>query len=105
MFDDVLKGAKKASKNNKVDNVEEVKSALTDKAPHSPIDDVVSSNTPKKRKSSGKRTDPNFKQVGAYIRKDTYLQIQRLLLERPDQDFSDLVEELLTDYLNNQVSD
>ena len=97
MFDDALKQAKKASssqksksessktKDKKVEKVEEVK--------------------PKKRKSSGKRTDPDFKQVGAYIRKDTYLQIQRLLLEQPDKDFSDLVEELLTDYLNNQLTD
>ena len=88
MFDDALKQAKKAStktKEQKVAKVEEVK--------------------PKKRKSSGKRTDPDFKQVGAYIRKETYLQIQRLLLEQPDKDFSDLVEELLTDYLNNQLTD
>ncbi len=97
MFDDALKQAKKASSsqksksesskinNKEVEKVEEVK--------------------PKKRKSSGKRTDPDFKQVGAYIRKDTYLQIQRLLLEQPDKDFSDLVEELLTDYLNNQLTD
>ncbi len=97
MFDDALKQAKKASSsqksksesskinNKEVEKVEEVK--------------------PKKRKSSGKRTDPDFKQVGAYIRKDTYLQIQRLLLEQPDKDFSDLVEELLTNYLNNQLTD
>ena len=88
MFDDALKQAKKAStktKEQKVEKVEEVK--------------------PKKRKSSGKRTDPDFKQVGAYIRKDTYLQIQKLLLEQPDKDFSDLVEELLTDYLINQLTD
>ncbi len=95
MFDDALKQALKASslrnskrqspRTEKIEEVEQVK--------------------PKKRKSTGKRTDPDFKQVGAYIRKDTYLKIQSLLLERPDQDFSDLVEELLTDYLNNQVSD
>ena len=88
MFDDALKQAKKAStktKDKKVEKVEEIK--------------------PKKKKSSGKRTDPDFKQVGAYIRKDTYLQIQRLLLEQPDKDFSDLVEELLSDYLNNHLTD
>lgn len=98
MFDDALKQAKKASssrnsksqspKTKEIEQVEQVERVK-----------------PKKRKSTGKRTDPDFKQVGAYIRKDTYLKIQRLLLERPNRDFSDLVEELLTDYLNNQVSD
>ncbi|MDJ0569755.1 MAG: hypothetical protein QNJ53_11985 [Pleurocapsa sp. MO_192.B19] len=88
MFDDALKQAKKASTKTKEQKVEKVEEAK-----------------PKKRKSSGKRTDPDFKQVGAYIRKETYLQIQRLLLEQPDKDFSDLVEELLTDYLNNQLTD
>ncbi|MGK7879989.1 MAG: hypothetical protein AB4060_07805, partial [Crocosphaera sp.] len=63
MFDDALKKAKKASSKTleqKVEKVEEIK--------------------PKKRNKSGKRNDPDFKQVGAYIRKDTYLKIQRLLL-------------------------
>ena len=63
MFDDALNQAKKASTKTKVQIVEKV--------------DVV---IPKKRKSSGKRTDPDFKQVGAYNRKDTYLQIQKLLI-------------------------
>lgn len=88
MFDDALKKAKKASSKTqkpKVEKVEEIK--------------------PKKIKSTGKRNDPDFKQVGAYIRKDTYLKIQRLLLEKPDKDFSELVEELLTDYLNKQLLD
>lgn len=88
MFDDALKKAKKASSKTleqKVEKVEEIK--------------------PKKRNKSGKRNDPDFKQVGAYIRKDTYLKIQRLLLEQPNKDFSDLVEKLLTNYLNNQLND
>ena len=95
MFDDALKQAKKAS------------SSLNSKSQSTKTEEIeqVEQVKPKKRKSTGKRTDPDFKQVGAYIRKDTYLKIQRLLLERPNQDFSDLVEELLTDYLNNQVSD
>ena len=96
MFDDVLKGAK-ASKKNKVEEV---------KSPPSPV--AVAENeiaqTAKKRKSSGKRTDPSYKQVGAYVKKDTYLQIQKLLLDKPDKDFSDLVQELLSTYLDNQLS-
>jgi hypothetical protein len=75
MFDDVFK----VSKQNK-DSKQEVKT------------------------SRGKRTDPTYKQVGAYVKKDTYLQIQKLLLDKP-QDFSDLVQELLTTYLDNHLSD
>lgn len=100
MFDDVLKGAK-ASKKNKVEKVEEIKPA-----PIAPTETKeIESSTPKKRKSTGKRTDPAYKQVGAYVKKDTYLQIQKLLLEHPDKDFSDLVEELLSAYLDNQLTD
>ena len=97
MFDDVLKGSK-ASNKNKVEEVKPAASEIKD------IDEA-STSTSKKRNKSGKRTDPSYKQVGAYIKKDTYLQIQRLLLEQPDKDFSDLVQELLGDYLNNQLSD
>ena len=112
MFDDVLKGSK-ASKKNKVEKVEEVKPAVTGPAKlnnyvgstETKDPQVVTTSTPKKRKSTGKRTDPAYKQVGAYIKKDTYLQIQKLLLDKPDKDFSDLVQELLSDYLDNQLSD
>ena len=97
MFDDVLKGSK-ASKKNKVESVKPA-------APETKNLEVVTTSTPKKRKSTGKRTDPTYKQVGAYIKKDTYLQIQKLLLDKPDKDFSDLVQELLSDYLVNQSSD
>lgn len=95
MFDEALKQAKKAK----------AKETTSDKETKQP--EVVENPKPesKKRKSGGKRTDPDFKQVGAYIRKDTYLKIQRLLLEQPNKDFSDLVEELLTDYLSNQLTD
>ena len=113
MFDDVLKGSKArssskqrelpspmqeelASKKNKVKEVKPVPTKTKD---------LEASTTPKKRKSTGKRTDPNYKQVGAYIKKDTYLQIQKLLLDKPDKDFSDLVQELLSGYLDNQLSD
>ena len=93
MFDDVLKGAKASKKNQ----AEDVKPATPETK-----DPQVTTSTSKKR-STGKRTDPTYKQVGAYIKKDTYLQIQRLLLEQPDKDFSDLVQELLSDYLDNQL--
>ena len=112
MFDDVLKGSK-ASKKNKVEKAESVKPApaetkdlegATTNTSNTPLV-VESSEAPKKRNKGGKRTDPTYKQVGAYIKKDTYLQIQKLLLDKPDQDFSDLVQELLSTYLDNQLTD
>ena len=94
MFDDVLKGSKASNKNK----VEEVKPAASETKDI----DEASTSTSKKRNKSGKRTDPSYKQVGAYVKKDTYLQIQKLLLDKPDKDFSDLVQELLSTYLDNQ---
>lgn len=96
MFDDVLKGTK--AKKNKVEEVKSSPSPVT-------ILNNEEVKSPEKSKSPGKRTDPTYKQVGAYIKKDTYLQIQKLLLDKPDKDFSDLVQELLSDYLINQLTD
>ncbi|BAZ47348.1 hypothetical protein NIES4102_43940 (plasmid) [Chondrocystis sp. NIES-4102] len=93
MFDDVLKGAKASKKNQS----EELR-------PQSSPSKIDPPQERKPRASQGKRTNPDFKQVGAYVRKDTYLQIQRLLLEQPDKDFSDLVQELLSTYLDNHLT-
>ena len=89
MFDDVLKTSK-ASKKNKVEEVKPTavhasqKDATKTKDPiHEDMSAEVVTTTaplvderreaPKKRKSTGKRTDPTYKQVGAYVKKDTYL--------------------------------
>ena len=104
MFDDALKQAKKAS--SKTHEQKDERPSLADRRKGTrELVEKVEFVKPQKRNKSGKRTDPDFKQVGAYIRKDTYLKIQRVLLEQPDKDFSDLVEELLTNYLNNQLTD
>jgi len=48
----------------------------------------------------GKRTDPGFVQVTAYIRRDTHGATKmRLLQEGQGRDFSELVEGLLADWL------
>ncbi len=53
----------------------------------------------------GKRSDPAFEQVTAYVRKETYRQTKMALLEANDnRDFSQLVEELLFAYLRTQKS-
>lgn len=60
--------------------------------------------TRKKRgRPSGKRSDSEFNQVTAYIRKDTHLGVQMLLLkEGKVRDFSELVEDLLAKWIRTR---
>ncbi len=51
----------------------------------------------------GKRRHPDYEQVTAYIRKDTHHQVKLALLqELKGRQFSDLVEELLSDWLRDR---
>ncbi len=51
----------------------------------------------------GKRRNPDFEQVTAYIRKETHHQVKLALLwELKDRQFSDLVEELLSTWLKDR---
>ncbi len=55
---------------------------------------------PKKRqrKATGKRSDPSYIQVGAYIPIELNKSVKRLLVD-DDKDFSDLVSELLEQWV------
>lgn len=55
----------------------------------------------KRGRAKGKRSDPNFIQVGAYIPKDLNQQVKRRLFDE-EMDFSDLVAELLEDWLSKK---
>ena len=57
---------------------------------------------PKKRqrKATGKRSDPNYIQVGAYIPIELNKSVKRRLVDT-DQDFSDLVAELLDQWVQS----
>jgi hypothetical protein len=46
----------------------------------------------------GKRSDVDYRQVSAYVRRDTYQKAKIALLEE-DREFSELVEELLQGWL------
>ena len=49
---------------------------------------------------AGKRTDPDYAQVTAYIRKDTHHAVKlRLMQEDQGREFSELVQELLAEWL------
>ena len=57
----------------------------------------------KQLKTRGKRSNPDYEQVSAYIRKDTYKDVKIALLQQAEsKDFSDLVEELLVKWLSSQ---
>jgi hypothetical protein len=47
----------------------------------------------------GKRSHPDFEQITAYIRKDTHRAIKIALLQNGKQEFSELVEGLLREWL------
>ena len=50
----------------------------------------------------GKRSDPEFEQVTAYIRKETHQAVKIELLKSGRQKFSELVEALLQQWLKHQ---
>ena len=53
-----------------------------------------------KRERIGKREDPDFRQCGLYLRSATFKRARRRLEDtQPDKDMSDLVQELLEQWL------
>ena len=52
--------------------------------------------------TGGKRSDSDYRQVSAYIRKDTHQQVKIALLQE-EREFSELVEELLRDWLESRT--
>ena len=48
--------------------------------------------------SAGKRSDSDYKQVSAYIRRDTHFKVKLALLQE-GREFSELVEELLGEWI------
>lgn len=53
----------------------------------------------KRGRARGKRSNPDFEQVGAYIPKALNLEVKRLLLEE-DIDFSELIAKLLQKWVD-----
>jgi hypothetical protein len=52
-------------------------------------------------RSGGKRSDSDYRQVSAYVRRDTYQRVKLALLEE-EREFSELVEELLRRWLESR---
>ncbi len=53
-------------------------------------------------KKKSKSSDPSYKQVGPYIPKELYREVKKLLTDRDDVDFSDLVTQLLLKWVSEQ---
>jgi len=62
------------------------------------------SSLPRRGRPKGKRSDPAFEQVTAYIRKETHQAVKiALLQDGQDKEFSELVEQLLQDWLQSRT--
>ena len=55
------------------------------------------------RPRTGKRSDPEYRQVSAWIRRDTYDRVTRRLFTKENRrEFSELVQSLLEDWLRER---
>jgi hypothetical protein len=69
--------------------------------PEARQDDTAQQGAPGRPKA--KRSDPKFVQTSPYIRRETLRQVKmQLLLEGQGKEYSELVEELLTEWLKKQ---
>jgi hypothetical protein len=110
-FKDILKAAKE----REGDNIEisstqalgavEVEETAPEPIRPEPQSDSSETQPPKRGRPKGKRSDPDYEQVTAYIKKETYRQSKIALLQQGEvQDFSLLVEQLLSEWLSTQNS-
>jgi hypothetical protein len=70
--------------------------------PAPPIEPTSTAPKPGRPKGAagGKRSDPNYKQITAYISIDVHKQVKQLMFNDDDRrDFSELMQELLEDYI------
>jgi hypothetical protein len=51
----------------------------------------------------GKRSDPAYRQISTYVRSDLYRSVKRELL-MDERDFSDLMDELLAEWVSKRQS-
>ena len=67
--------------------------------------DKAKAGAPRKvgRPRTGKRSDPDYRQVSAWIRRDTYDRVtRRLFVKENRREFSELVQSLLADWLRER---
>lgn len=99
-----FKGLSKALKGEGVEEqFSEDETEQANRAEESPKQ-VIQSEIPQKKKSraSGKRSNPDYEQIGIYIPKNLHRKAKKLLLDHADQDFSDLMTELLEKWVKSK---
>ena len=85
---------------SKFDGILGVKSGKAGKAPIKEVKTPERAVSEPKRGTSraiGKRSDPSYTQITAYIRKETHENVMRKIYKR--QEFSELIEELLDQWM------
>jgi hypothetical protein len=96
----------KVSKFQAVLSLREVEEESIDFPEEAPSIPPVQPAVAKMGRPKGKRSNPDYTQVTSYIRQDTYRKVRVLLLQNGDgQEFSELVEELLCEFLDTQKSE
>lgn len=100
-FQDILKAAQEREKEKPVEKSAE---KPKEKGEVKPLEKTKPSPPPQKRgRPRGKRSHPDYEQVTAYIKKKTYKQTKIALLEQEEvENFSELVEKLLNEWLSTQ---
>ena len=93
-----FKNLSAALKGQNLPSQQEVEKAETETATAVPL-------SRRKARKEGKRSDPNYVQVGVYVPKTLHLEVKKLLLEHPEMDMSDLVGELLQVWVEEHQSD
>jgi len=91
---------------NKSNRFKELSAALKGEEPlkeiEEPLREIEISLPPVKARTRnrGKRSNPDYEQVGVYIKRDMHLEVKKHLITEPEHDFSDLVNELLAGWLS-----
>jgi hypothetical protein len=81
------------------------RSVSKEPTPLSPEPEPLAAESKKMGRPRGKRSDPEYEQITAYIRKETHLDIKaNLLRDSTKRDFSELIQDLLDKYLSTQKS-
>lgn len=88
----------KAVKNPKVVNINSIKSELKESTSLPEIQTKVSEKNDK-TKPPGKRSNPDYTQITAYIKKNTHETVMKKIYKR--KELSELIEELLNEWISN----
>lgn len=101
MFDTLAKKtAKRVQPDDAAPSVLEIAADLKAKEALVASESLEPSKQRRSRAKTGKRSDPTYTQVGCYLPRDLNNQVKVKLVE-DSRDFSDLVAELLNDWLSD----